>query len=41
MTVKAVQVVRVEDGKAREIRHYFDLMGLMVQLGVLPAAARS
>ena len=40
-TVKAVQVVRVENGKAKETRHYFDLMGMMAQLGVLPAPARA
>ncbi len=41
VTVKAVQIVKVEGGKAKEVRHYFDLMGMMAQLGVVPAPART
>ena len=34
----AVQVVEVAGGKIRETRHYFDLMGMLQQLGVVPGA---
>ena len=37
VTLKSVQVIRVEGGRAKEMRHYFDLLGMMAQLGVLPA----
>lgn len=36
VTLKAVQVVEVERGKAKSIRHYFDLAGMLAQLGVAP-----
>ena len=38
-TVKAVQLVTVEGGKVTETRHYFDLMGLLAQIGAVPASA--
>jgi hypothetical protein len=34
--VPAVVVQRFDGDKMREIRHYFDLMTLLAQLGVLP-----
>jgi steroid delta-isomerase-like uncharacterized protein len=37
VTVKAVQLVTVEGGKVTEIRQYFDLMGLLAQIGAVPA----
>ena len=39
ITVKSVQVARLEGGKAKENRQYFDLLGMLAQLGVLPAPA--
>jgi steroid delta-isomerase-like uncharacterized protein len=40
VTIRAVQVVEVENGKAKANRHYFDLAGMMAQLGVgAPATA--
>lgn len=41
VTLKSVQVIKVEGGRAKEMRHYFDLLGMMAQLGVLPAPART
>ena len=41
VTLKSVQVIRVEGGRAKEMRHYFDLLGMMVQLGLLPAPVRT
>ncbi|MBI3977699.1 MAG: ester cyclase [Chloroflexi bacterium] len=35
-TVPAVEVVTIQDGKVKEIKHYFDLMGLLQQIGALP-----
>jgi steroid delta-isomerase-like uncharacterized protein len=32
----AVEVVRFENGKIREIRHYFDLMTILTQIGATP-----
>ncbi len=32
----AVQVVRFDGNKIREVRHYFDLLTILVQLGVMP-----
>ncbi|MGZ3440406.1 MAG: ester cyclase [Polyangia bacterium] len=32
----AVLVVRFENGKMRELRHYFDMMTLLAQIGGLP-----
>jgi steroid delta-isomerase-like uncharacterized protein len=37
--VAAVQVVRFDNGKIREVRHYFDLMTVLAQLGVSPRPA--
>jgi steroid delta-isomerase-like uncharacterized protein len=37
--VAAVQVARFENGKIREVRHYFDLMTVLVQLGAGPRPA--
>lgn len=37
--VKAVQIVRVQGDKIAEVRHYFDLMGLLAQLGAVPTPA--
>ena len=34
--VMAVQVARFDNGKIRELRHYFDLMTVLMQLGVAP-----
>ncbi|MGH7776783.1 MAG: ester cyclase [Candidatus Dormibacterales bacterium] len=39
ITLKAVQVVEAERGKSKSTRHYFDLAGMLVQLGVAPARA--
>jgi hypothetical protein len=33
VVVKAAQVFDVEGGKIREAHHYFDLMGLLQQIG--------
>ena len=38
VTFPAVQIVEVAGGKVRETRHYFDLMGMLQQLGVVPGA---
>ena len=38
--IPAVQVVRAAGGKLTETRHYFDLMGMLQQLGAMPAAAQ-
>lgn len=35
----AVIVIRVDNGRIRESRHYFDLMTLLMQLGAMPQAA--
>ena len=37
--VKAVQVVQVQGDKIAATRHYFDLMGLLQQLGAIPTPA--
>lgn len=37
----AVQVVRVEGGKTKETRHYFDMMGMLQQLGAVPAPGQA
>lgn len=36
--VPAVLVLRFENGKVRELRHYFDLMTLLAQIGAVPEA---
>lgn len=38
---EAVEIVQTSDGKITEMKHYFDLMTLMAQLGLLPAAAHA
>jgi steroid delta-isomerase-like uncharacterized protein len=35
--IQAVQVVQGSGGKIREIRHYFDLLTMLQQLGAMPA----
>jgi len=37
--VRAVQVVKVRGDKIAETRHYFDLMGMLQQIGAIPAPA--
>jgi steroid delta-isomerase-like uncharacterized protein len=37
-TVKACQVLEIEDGKIRVTRHYFDLMTLLQQVGAMERA---
>jgi steroid delta-isomerase-like uncharacterized protein len=37
--VSAVQVIRFEGGKVAEMRHYFDLLTVLQQIGVMPGAA--
>lgn len=39
--VKAVEVCRLEKDKVVEIRHYFDLMTILSQLGIAPMAGTS
>jgi steroid delta-isomerase-like uncharacterized protein len=34
--ILAAQVVTVEGGKIKETRHYFDMMGMLQQLGAMP-----
>lgn len=41
MDVTAVQIVHTSGGKITETRHYFDLMTMLTQLGVLPAPAHA
>jgi steroid delta-isomerase-like uncharacterized protein len=38
MTVKSVQVIEIEDGKMKALRHYFDLMTLLQQIGAMDQA---
>jgi steroid delta-isomerase-like uncharacterized protein len=35
MKIKSVQVIEVEDGKIKALRHYFDLMTLLQQIGAM------
>ena len=39
VNVKAAQVVTVDGGKIKETHHYFDLMGLLAQIGAVPMPA--
>ena len=41
MTVKSVEVIEIEDGKIKALRHYFDLMTMLQQIGAMdpPATA--
>jgi steroid delta-isomerase-like uncharacterized protein len=41
VTIPAVEIVRTSGGKIAETRHYFDLMSMMAQLGVMPAGSRA
>jgi steroid delta-isomerase-like uncharacterized protein len=34
VVIKAAQVMTIEDGKIKENQHYFDMMGMLEQLGV-------
>ena len=36
--VKSVQVIEIEDGKLKALRHYFDLMTLLKQIGAMDEA---
>lgn len=38
VTVKSVQVIEIEDGKMKALRHYFDLMTLLQQIGAMDQA---
>lgn len=35
--VPGVQVCRIEDGKLAEVHHYFDMLGLLEQIGTISA----
>ena len=37
-TVKSVQVIEIEDGMIKVLRHYFDLMTLLQQIGAMDQA---
>ena len=37
-TVKSVEVIEIEDGKIKVLRHYFDLMTLLQQIGAMDQA---
>lgn len=37
MTTRAVQVIRFDNDKIAETRHYFDMVNMLKQLGALPA----
>jgi len=41
MNVSAVQIVRTSGGKIAETKHYFDLMTMLTQLGVVPASSHA
>jgi steroid delta-isomerase-like uncharacterized protein len=43
ISIRAAQVGDVRDGKVTSLRHYFDLLGLLAQLGALrqPSAAQA
>jgi steroid delta-isomerase-like uncharacterized protein len=38
ITVKSVEVIEIEDGKIKVLRHYFDLMTLLQQIGAMDHA---
>ncbi len=38
ITLKSVEVIDVEDGKLKALRHYFDLMTLLKQIGAMDHA---
>ena len=35
MTVKSVEVIEIEDDKIKALRHYFDLMTILQQIGAM------
>src|SRR5204862_573686 len=37
VVVKAAEVFRMEGDRIREAHHYFDMMGMLAQLGAMPA----
>jgi len=39
--IPAVQVIRVSGGKLQEGRHYFDMLGMLQQLGAVPGPAQA
>jgi steroid delta-isomerase-like uncharacterized protein len=38
ITVKSVEVIEIEDGKIKVLRHYFDLMTMLQQIGAMEQA---
>jgi steroid delta-isomerase-like uncharacterized protein len=38
MTVKSIEVIEIEDGKIKVLRHYFDLMTILQQIGAMDPA---
>ena len=38
IAVKSVEVIEVEDGKIKVLRHYFDLMTILQQIGAMDEA---
>jgi steroid delta-isomerase-like uncharacterized protein len=38
MTVKSVEVIEIDDGKIKVLRHYFDLMTILQQIGAIGQA---
>jgi steroid delta-isomerase-like uncharacterized protein len=38
ISVKSVEVLEIEDGKVKALRHYFDLMTLLQQVGAMDQA---
>jgi steroid delta-isomerase-like uncharacterized protein len=38
MTVKSVEVIEIEDDKIKALRHYFDLMTILQQIGAMDPA---
>ena len=38
MSVKSVEVIEIEDGKIKVLRHYFDLMTILQQIGAMDPA---
>ena len=39
--IPAVQVIRVSGGKLQEGRHYFDMLGMLQQLGAVPGPSQA
>ena len=35
IAVKSVEVIEIEDGKIKALRHYFDLMTMLQQIGAM------